>query len=172
VRVIQIDAIDAQALERRLSSSADVLAAQPEPARNRPVWDGRMDELGSRHKTAVLTRVAPDGFPISARVPVTPRRETKRIRIGQMPEMMAAEPGRACVVAHEHHPDFKWQLNFQVRGDLVEDEPGWALAPDKVIGGFELPPGGFKRWRVNARKMMRMRKFGSRELARRRAAAG
>ena len=37
-------------------------------------------------------------------------------------------------------PDFTWQQNFQVRGDLVYVEDGWALIPHKLVGGFELPP--------------------------------
>jgi hypothetical protein len=27
-----------------------------------------------------------------------------------------------------------------VRGDLVEEEGGWALVPHRMIGGLELPP--------------------------------
>ena len=37
--------------------------------------------------------------------------------------------------------DFKWQANFQVRGDLVREDGGWALVPHKFVGGFELPKG-------------------------------
>ena len=49
------------------------------------------------------------------------------------------EPGRACLTAHAHHPNFTWQENFQVRGDLLDTGEGWALSPRKLIGGFELP---------------------------------
>ncbi len=161
---------DANIEEVRSAHVEQPLSEQAAPAHRAPVWDERMDELGARHRTAVLTRVAPDGFPISARVPITPDRTAKRIRIHQMPDMMEPTAGRACLVAHEHEPEFRWQINFQVRGDLEEDGGQWAFTPDKMVGGFELPPGPIKRWRVNARKMMRMRKFGSRELARRRGA--
>ena len=79
---------------------------------------------------------------------------------------LAAE--RACLTAHEHHPDFKWQVNFQVRGNLLPDDGGWALIPRKLVGGFELPPTSkLARYRLNARKMMRFRKIAKRQLQKR-----
>ena len=70
----------------------------------------------------------------------------------------AARPGLRR--AHEHEPDFNWQRNFQVRGDLVEDDDGWALVPHKLVGGFELPPTGMvARTRQNWKKMQRFRKI-------------
>jgi hypothetical protein len=72
------------------------------------------------------------------------------------------------VTAHDHHPEFKWQRNFQVRGDLIDENGGWALVPHKLVGGFELPPGSLlQRYRLNARKMLRFRKIARRELSRR-----
>jgi hypothetical protein len=60
------------------------------------------------------------------------------------------------MTAHAHAPDFTWQRNFQVRGDLVRAADGWALAPHRVVGGFELPPGVALRSRLdNARKAIR-----------------
>ncbi len=47
--------------------------------------------------------------------------------------------GRACLTAHAHAPDFTWQENFQVRGDLVREGESWALVPHKLVGGMELP---------------------------------
>jgi len=77
-------------------------------------------------------------------------------------------PGLGCLVAHDHDPEFKWQRNFQVRGDLVERDGQWVLAPHKLVGGFELPPGSMiSRYRLNAKKMMRYRKIAKRELANR-----
>jgi hypothetical protein len=60
-----------------------------------------------------------------------------------------------------------WQRNFQVRGDLVaEDDGSWSVIPRKLLGGFELPPGGLiARTRLNAKKMRRFRKIAKRELA-------
>ena len=69
---------------------------------------------------------------------------------------------------HDHPPDFSWQRNFQVRGDLVEDENGWALVPAKLVGGFELPPtGALERLRLNLPKVRRFRRVAKQELAKR-----
>ena len=79
---------------------------------------------------------------------------------------MPWQPGLACVTAHDHPPEFKWQRNFQVRGDLVEEDGAWAIVPRKLMGGFELPPGGLvARMRLNVKKVRRFRKVAKRELA-------
>jgi hypothetical protein len=73
------------------------------------------------------------------------------------------------VTAHDHDPRFKWQRNFQVRGDLVEEDGAWALVPQKLVGGFELPPvSTLARYRLNARKFLRFRKIAQKELRERR----
>jgi pyridoxamine 5'-phosphate oxidase-like protein len=131
-------------------------------------WDDRLRELGDRYDTAVITVVAPDGYPMSARVPIEPDEAAGRIRLKDVPVGVPLAPERACLTAHEHHPDFKWQLNFQVRGNLLPDDGGWALIPRKLVGGFELPPGSaFGRFKANARKMMRFRGIAKRQLANR-----
>jgi hypothetical protein len=128
-------------------------------------WDERMDELGQRYRSAVLSLVAPDGFPFSVRVPIELDRGSRRVRIAADPVGVPLQPGRACLTAHDHHPQFKWQRNFQVRGDLVEEDGGWALAPHKLVGGFELPPTSMlARYRLNMGKMLRFRRIAKREL--------
>lgn len=143
--------------------------APPEPPEGGwPVWDERMDELGERYKTAVLSFVAPDGFPFSVRVPIELDRAGKLVRIEADVVGAPVMPGLACLAAHDHDPDFKWQRNFQVRGDLVEQDGGWALSPHKLVGGFELPPGSMlSRYRLNLAKVKRYRKIAKRELAKR-----
>jgi hypothetical protein len=132
------------------------------------VWDDRMEELGARYPDAVVSLVAPDGFPFSVRLPITLDREARRIRLGGGPVGVPWQPGLACVTAHDHSPDFKWQRNFQVRGDLVEEDGAWAVVPHKLVGGFELPPGSLvQRVRLNMKKMRRYRKTAKRELAQR-----
>jgi Pyridoxamine 5'-phosphate oxidase len=148
-------------------------SAEPEVERAGPEgggieWDDRMQELGRRHPTAVLTLVAPDGFPISARLAIEPDNVAGRIRLGDLPEWLPAAPGKACLTAHAHAPDFRWQTNFQVRGDLVQEDGGWALVPHRLIGGFELPESKLEGYRANFSKMRRFRKIAKRELARRR----
>jgi hypothetical protein len=119
-------------------------------------WDERIDELGRRHETAVLAWVAPDGFPLSVRVPVRVDRARKRIAIeGEIGGLPLAE-GRACLAAHAHAPDFRWQENFQVRGNLVRDGDGWSFAPRRLVGGFELPDESMlARYRRNLGKSVR-----------------
>ncbi len=131
-------------------------------------WDRRMDELGSRYPAAVVSLVAPDGFPFSVRLPIGLDRQARRIRIGGAPLGVPWQPGLACVTAHDHDADFKWQRNFQVRGDLVEEDGAWALIPHKLVGGFELPPGSLlQRTRLNMKKMRRYRRTAKKELAER-----
>ena len=145
---------------------------EPEEGHDAPeggagAWDQRIEELGERHATAVLAFVAPDGFPFAARVPIRVDRGGRRVRIGAEPVGAPLEPGLACLTAHAHHPEFRWQRNFQVRGDLVREAGGWALVPHKVIGGMEVPPGAIRRYRAATRNMRRYRRTAKRELARR-----
>jgi hypothetical protein len=138
------------------------------PAGSGGVWDQRIEELGSRYDTAVLSLVAPDGFPFSIRVPIEVDRDAGHIRIGEQALGVPVQPGLACVCAHDHEPRFKWQRNFHVRGDLVKDGDGWALVPRKLVGGFELPPrSNVSRLVKNARKIRRFRKTARAEEARR-----
>jgi Pyridoxamine 5'-phosphate oxidase len=131
-------------------------------------WDERMEELGARYPSAVVSLVAPDGFPFSVRLPIAVDREARRVRLGGAPVGVPWQPGLACLTAHEHGPEFKWQRNFQVRGDLVEEDGAWAILPHKLVGGFELPPGSLvQRVRLNMRKMRRFRRTAKRELAQR-----
>jgi hypothetical protein len=133
-----------------------------------PVWDDRMDELGDRYTSAVLSLVAPDGFPFSVRLPIEVDRDSRHVRFGGEPIAIPLQPGLACVTAHDHDPKFKWQRNFQIRGDLVQDGDAWALVPHKLVGGFELPPTStLARYRLNFQKMRRFRKKAKTELARR-----
>jgi hypothetical protein len=161
---------DSRMEEVRSAHSAEPPIEPVPPSGSPPVWDERLEELGRRHQTAVLSYRAPDGFPFSVRVPIEPDRAAGRIRIGALPEAAAASPGRACLCAHAHDPEFRWQINFQVRGDLVQENGAWHLVPHRLIGGFELPPGGaLQRYRANARKIWRFRKIAKRELGKRRA---
>jgi hypothetical protein len=132
-------------------------------------WDDRLRELGQKFDTAVVSVVAPDGFPMSARVAVEPDEAAGRIRLKEAPVAVPLTAGLACLTAHAHNPDFNWQVNFQVRGNLLPDDGGWAIIPRKLIGGFELPPASaLARYRLNAAKMMRFRKIAKRQLAQRR----
>ena len=154
--------------EVRTHHSVEPEVPLPPPEGGAAAWDDRMNELGRRHTTAVLSVVGPDGFPLSSRVGIEPDRGAGRVRLGSLPEWIPAAPTRACLTAHEHDPDFRWQANFQVRGDLVQENGDWSLVPHKFVGGFELPKGRVATIRANFSNVLRYRKKAKQELARRR----
>jgi hypothetical protein len=131
-------------------------------------WDDRIEELGSRYETAVLGLVCPDGFPAAVRVPIALDRDARVIRLEVEPLGIPLEPGLVCLTAHDHSPDFTWQHNFQVRGDLVSRDGGWVVVPHRLVGGFEAPPSTFERYRANLSKTLRFRRIAKRRLAARR----
>lgn len=141
----------------------------PAPPSGRPAnWDSRLDALGTRSfPTAVLTLVAPDSFPFSVRLPVRPDETAGCIRFDVDALGIPFAPGRACLSAHIHAPDFTWQNNFQVRGDFVEREGEWVFVPLKYVGGFNAPRGQLAMMRENFGKSMRLRKRAKAEMAKR-----
>jgi len=142
--------------EVRSGHSEEPFEPRADPEGGAIAWDGRIEELGRRHGTGVLAWVAPDGFPLAVRVPVSSDAGTRRIAIGAAPAGVPIAEGRACLVAHAHDERFSWQENFQVRGDLVRSDDGWALVPHRLIGGFELPDESpLARYRRNLKKSIR-----------------
>ena len=98
-----------------------------------PAWLPEVGALGAQpYATAVLSFVAPDGFPFSVRVPVRADRDAGLVRIDHDTTGAPLQPGLACLTAHHHSPDFEWQENFQVRGDLVRDGDGWGVRPSQA----------------------------------------
>ena len=134
--------LDSNVEDGRSGHSEEPAAAHAPPEGGGTAWDDRIEQLGRRYETGVVSWVGPDGFPISARVPVRLERDARRIDLGGLPPGLPVIEGRACLAAHDHAPDFSWQQNFQVRGDLVRTDDGWALVPHRFVGGFELPDEG------------------------------
>ena len=161
--------LDAHLEEVRSGHNEEPETGHAEPAGGGFVWDARLDEIGTaQNPSAVIAVVGPDGFPFAARVPVRADRSARVVRLDAEPVGAPLEPGLACLVVHRHPPDFSWQVNFQVRGDLIRDGEGWALAPRKLVGGFELPPGSrLATMRLNAKKVRRYHRTAKAELARR-----
>jgi hypothetical protein len=160
--------LDSHMEEVRSGHDEEPDAALARPEGGGAEWDRRIEELGESYDTAVLSFVAPDGFPFSVRVPITTDRKAKAVRIDAEPVGAPLQPGLACVTAHAHEENFTWQRNFQVRGDLVEDAGAWTLVPHKLVGGFELPPASaLQRTIMNFRKVRRFRRIAKRELAER-----
>jgi hypothetical protein len=115
------------------------------PAPGAAAWDDRMDFL-FEHETGVLSVLGPDGFPIAVRVPFRAEPAGGRILIDSDPAIPLPE-GRACLTVHRHAPDFTWQRNMQVRGNLERTADGLRLVPCRIVGGFELPEGRLNRFR-------------------------
>jgi len=130
-------------------------------------WNQRIREIGTRYPTAVLSIVCPDGFPFAIRVPVHLDEAARWIRIEGAPEGIPFQPGLACLTAHQHDERFTWWRNFQLRGDLVSVDGGWALVPRKVLSGLEAPPSRLEMLRATVGKVPRLHRTAKRELARR-----
>jgi hypothetical protein len=126
--------------EVRSGHSEEPPEEHPQPTAGSPAWDQRMDFL-EEHRTGVLSWVGPDGFPIAARVPYSANPSRREIRIYGEPTGLPVIEGRACLTVHQHAPDFAWQRNMQVRGNLARTPEGLRLEPRRVVGGFELPQG-------------------------------
>jgi hypothetical protein len=157
------DLLDAHMDEVRSGHSEEPLEPHEPEVGGSIAWDGRIEELGRRYETAVLGWVAPDGFPLAVRVPVSLDRSARRIALGAVPAELPLTPGPVCVTAHSHSPTFTWQENFQVRGDLVRADGGWAVVPRKLVGGFELPnESESARYRRNLGKSIRFYKTARR----------
>ena len=161
--------LDSHLEEVRSGHVEEPPAPHAEVAGSGYVWDERMEELGARYRDAVVSLVAPDGFPFSVRVPIELDRQAERVRLGGAPTGVPWAPGLACLTVHDHDETFSYQRNFQVRGDLIEEQGAWTLVPRKLVGGFELPPGSLvSRVRQNMGKMRRMHSVAKREMAERR----
>lgn len=111
------------------------------PAPGDPVWDERLEQLGRDYETAVVSWLGPDGFPLSVRLPIGVDTAAESIEIGAEPAGLPLLEGRACLAVHRHAPDFSWQRNFQVRGNLERSDATWRLVPRRLVGGFEVPDG-------------------------------
>jgi hypothetical protein len=145
--------LDAHLEEVRSGHNEEPEEGHAAPEGGGTVWHERLEELGRTHPTAAVAVVGPDGFPFAVRVAVRAERAAGLVHLEADPVGAPLEPGLACLTAHAHAPDFTWQRNLQVRGDLVRTGDGWALAPHRVVGGFELPPdAGLRHHAANARK--------------------
>jgi hypothetical protein len=150
-------------------SGHDELPDEPHaaPEGGAKAWDERIHQIGTRtFPTAVVAFVSPDGFPFAMRLPVTPDREAGVLRLQGDGVGAPWQPGLACVTVHDHDAAFSYQRNFQVRGDLIEDDEGWTVVPHKLVGGFELPPSSMRsKLRLNAEKAKRFRRIAKQRKA-------
>jgi hypothetical protein len=160
--------LDAHMEEVRSAHAEEPEVPIAEPFRGPPVWSEPIQALGSAgHPTAVLSFVSPDGFPFALRVPVRADAAARRLRLACAAVGAPLHAGRACLAAHAQDERFTCRRNFQIRGNLVEDEEGWALFPHRQVGGFELPASRLEALRLNVVKAARFHRTARRELARR-----
>jgi hypothetical protein len=161
---------DSHLEEVRSGQSEEPLEVHEPPTGGALAWDERIEELGRRYQTAVLAWVAPDGFPLVVRLPVSLDAGSRQVSIGVEPAGLPLAEGLACLTAHLHAPDFNWRENFQVRGDLVRAGERWALVPHKLVGGLELPNRGVLGSYVpTMRRSVRFYRTARRELRKRKA---
>ena len=86
------------------------------------------------------------------------------------PGVAARSPACACLTAHDARPRLQWQRNFQVRGDLVEADGGWALRAAQARRRVRAArrPSSRSCARTSS-KVRRYRKIAKAELAKRKA---
>jgi hypothetical protein len=95
--------------------------AKHAPAEGGPAAGGSwVERLGEGERSAVLSLVAPDGFPFSVRLPIEVDGGSRCIRLSAGVLGVPVQPGLACISAGE---------NLRLSGDLVRDERGWAVIP-------------------------------------------
>ncbi len=157
---------DAHMEEVRSGHSEEPERDHAGPDRGASAWDRRIEELGTVHKTAVLSFVSPDGFPFAIRVLAHVDAARRWIQIDATGIGTPLQAGLACLTAHRHGERFEWQQNFQVRGDLMPVDGGWALLPHRLLGGIELPGSRIAVLRANAVNFRRLRRTAKRRLAR------
>jgi hypothetical protein len=158
---------DAHMEEVRSGHSEERARFHAAPEGGATAWNDQIELLGIDYPTAVLSITSPDGFPFAIRVPVRVDRTARVIELDAEPASVPLQPGLACLTAHRHPPDFTWQRNFQVRGDLQLSGERWVLVPHKLVGGFELPESKLESVRINFAKARRYHRVAKRELARR-----
>src|SRR3954466_798510 len=91
--------LDARLEEVRSGHDEEPDAERASAVGGEPAWDGRIEELGRRYASAVLTIVAPDGFPFSVRLPIELDRDSRRIRIAPGALGVPPGPGVGCGAA-------------------------------------------------------------------------
>src|SRR5436305_12679145 len=96
---------DAHMEEVRSGHSEEPERFHAAPEGGATAWHPRLQELGTVHRTAVISIVSPDGFPFAVRVPVRAEEPARLIRLQAPPDGAPLQPGLACPSAHAPAPD-------------------------------------------------------------------
>ena len=120
---------DAHMEEVRSGHSEEPERYHAAPEGGPSAWDSRLQGLGTRHPTAVLSIVSPDGFPFAVRVRVAIDAAARWIELSHSPSGLPIAAGRACLATDSHDDPGD---AVQIRGDLVRVAGGWALIPHRI----------------------------------------
>ncbi|RAK31848.1 pyridoxamine 5'-phosphate oxidase [Actinoplanes lutulentus] len=117
-----------EVIERPLPQSAGESAA---PAENGLADSGLLGaEVLAAFDSVVLTAVDEAGAPVLLRTTVTAEDGGYRVAV---PSDVLVAAGQAGLLVHRHD-DSLWNLyNASVRGELVTDERGWLLRPERLV---------------------------------------
>jgi hypothetical protein len=98
------------------------------------VWH-EISRLLSTYSSAVVTVVAPDGYPISFRCTPDIDHAGEVLRIDPPPAVLL-RAGRAGLLCHRHDERL-WRLHsFHVAGSLERRDASWVLRPDRLTVGL------------------------------------
>ena len=122
---------DAHMEEVRSGHSEEPERYHAAPQGGPSAWDNRLQGLGTRHPTAVLSIVSPDGFPFAVRVRVAIDAAARWIELSDSPSGLPLAAGRACLATDSHDDPGD---AVQIRGDLVRVASGWVLIPHRITG--------------------------------------
>jgi hypothetical protein len=156
---------DAHLEEVRSGHAEEPVVDRGAPAPGGTPWDERVDELGRDYETAAISWLAPDGFPLSVRLPIRVDGAARAIQLELEPNGLPLAEVRACLTVHRHEPNFAWQNNFQVRGNLSNEDGGWKLVPTRLVGGFEVPKNAAGRYRTFITRMVPYRRRAKRRMS-------
>ena len=90
----------------------------------------------TRYRSAVLTFVADDGYPMSIRVTPTLDEGRGVVDLGTPAAWPPLRPGRAGLLGHYHDEHLWNQRSVLVGGDLEPDGDRWILRPDRFVPGL------------------------------------
>jgi hypothetical protein len=115
------------------------------------MWDEIVKYL-PEFPSGVLTGFNTAGQPLSLRV--QPRLDLPNLVVRfQVPSGLDLQAGKACLLCHRHDERLWNLMSFVVQGDLVQENGGWLLRPERFIPGMGI--GGLSsyiRFVTNGRK--------------------
>ena len=88
------------------------------------MWSDKLAAFIGDYRSAVLSWVEPDGYPVSVRAPVRLEEGTHTITFPQLPPAAADSRGKACLLFHVHDERLEGLRQMVLKGQLVETDGG------------------------------------------------